>query len=153
MTGRTSRLNTLLKVRRIQEEIRRGRLAGEVSAERRAREALQRAHEQYAAPSDELLGVLATAPGFLAQRRHRDALAGSGRAASSGADTAAEVTLFARAEWSEAAMRMTALERLADRAREEARAERLASEQRTSDESSASTSLRRPAGSSNGRRP
>ena len=39
MSRPTSRLTTLLRVRRIQEEIRRGRLAAEVVAERRAQSA------------------------------------------------------------------------------------------------------------------
>lgn len=146
MTRRSSRLNTLLKVRRIQEEIRRGRLAGEVVAERRAQQALEQAHERYAVPADEPTVALETAKVFLMQRRQRGALAGSVRAASAGADTAAQVTLLARAQWSEAAMRMTALERLADRAREAARTEILATEQRASDESASALRQRRPAG-------
>jgi len=153
MTGRTLRLNTLLKVRRIQEEIRRGRLAGEVVAERAALTTLEQANERYAAPSTEPLVIGGTEAGFVALRRHRGALAGSVRAASAGVDTAAQSTLLARAEWSEAATRMTALERLADRAREVARAERLGAEQRTSEESTAAVPRRRPAGGSQGSTP
>jgi hypothetical protein len=144
VTRGSSRLHTLLKVRRIQEEIRRGRLAGEVVAERRAEQELQQAYDRYALPAAEPLAALDTTKAFLGERRHKGALAGSVRAASAGADTAAEVTLYARAEWSEAAMRMTALERLADRAREAARTERLAAEQRTSDESASALRQRRP---------
>lgn len=136
MSRRTSRLETLLRVRRIQEEIRRGRLAGEVMAERRALQMLEQAHDRYAVPVSDMVVTPETAQVFMATRRHRTALAGSVRVASAGADTATHVTFLARHQWSEAAIRMTALERLEDRAREAARTELLATEQRTSDESS-----------------
>ena len=132
--SRTSRLNTLLRVRRIQEETTRGRLAGWVSAERRAQQVLEQAHERYAAPAAEPL-ALTTLEGFMAARRHLGSLAGSVRAADRRVDEATEVTFLARHDWSEAAKRMAALERLEDRAREASTTERLAADQRTSEES------------------
>jgi hypothetical protein len=153
VTSRKSRLDTVLRVRRIQEEIRRGRLAGEVVAERRAQEALAQAQARYAAPTVAPMGAPGTTQVFIATRRHQSALAGSVLAADAGAGTAAQVTVLARHEWSEAAIRMTALERLEDRARESARTERLATEQRTSDESGSARQRSRPALSIQGKRP
>jgi len=136
MSATTSRLTTLLRVRRIQEEIRRGRLAAEVATERRAVVVLGEAHERYVARAAEQLLAAETVPAFMAERRHSGALAGAVCAAGAGVNTAAEVTVVARRDWSEAAMRMAALERLEDRAREAATTKRLAAEQRTSEESS-----------------
>ena len=49
MSARTSRLDTLLRVRRIEEETGRGRLAAAAHAERAARGLLQEASDEYAA--------------------------------------------------------------------------------------------------------
>lgn len=152
MSRRTSRLSTLLRVRRIQEEIKRARLADEVAHERRAKQVLEQAHEHYAAPADPLVAV-ETVHAFMAHRRHRVALAGSVRSAGAGVDAAANVTVLARHGWSEAAMRMAALERLEDRSREAARTELLATEQRTSEESSSAQRQRGPGASTEGKRP
>ena len=137
--SRTSRLNTLLRVRRIQEEISRGRLSATVVAERRTQVVLEQARDRYAAPEEEPFVVMVTTEGFLMARRHRGALAGSVSVAGAGVQAASGVTVVARRDWSEAAMRMAALERLKDRAREVARTELLAAEQRTSEESSSAT--------------
>lgn len=153
MSRRTSRLDTLLRVRRIQEEIRRGLLAREVMAERRALQTLEQSHERYAAPVAERAVAPEMTRVFLANRRDRGALAGSVRAASAGVDAAAQVTFIARHVWSEAAMRMAALERLEDRARDAERTERLTTEQRTSDESGSARHQRGPARSTQEKRP
>ncbi len=153
MSRRTSHLDTLLRVRRIQEEIRRGLLAREVMAERRALQTLEQADQRYAAPVAERAVTPEMTRVFMANRRDRGALAGSVRAASAGADAAAQVTFIARHVWSEAAMRMAALERLEERAREAARVELLATEQRTSDESSSARHQRGTALNTQGKRP
>ncbi len=150
--SRPSRLDTLLRVRRIQEELRRARLAGEVAAERGAQQVLEQAQEGYAAGAAEDLVVPETVLDFMAQRRHAGALAGSVFAAGISVGAAAQVTLLARHDWSEAAMRMAALERIEDRAREAASTERLATEQRTSEESSSAQHRRRVVASSRGAR-
>jgi hypothetical protein len=154
MSRHTSRLGTLLRVRRIQEEISRGRLTAETAAERRTRGTLEQATTRYAAPA---AGPLTEPEGshvFVAHQLHRGALAGSVRAAVAVVDAAAEVTLLARHDWSAAAIRMAALERLDDRAREEARREQLCAEQRTSEESSsAGLLLRDPATNAREKRP
>ena len=153
MNGRTSRLNTLMRVRRIQEDVARAQLLTESAAERAAQDALGRAHGRYAAPEAEPPADLQEMALFLAERQHRDALAGSVRLARAGADAAAEATGLARDEWSEAAMRMAALERLEERAADAARTERLAAEQRTSEESSSATRADRSAVRTAGGRP
>jgi flagellar export protein FliJ len=149
----TSRLNALLRVRRIQEEIRRGRLAGEVAAERRAQQVLEQTHERYAAPAAEPPVAPTTLRDFMAARGHRVVLAGAICAARTSVEGAAQVTVLARHDWSEAAMRMAALERLEDRAREAASTERQAAEQRTSEESSSAQHHRGLAGNAQGKRP
>lgn len=144
MTRLTSRLSTLLRVRRIQEEISRGRLAADSEAERRTRVALEQAHAQYEAPVAQPSAEPATTGGFVAQQLHRGVLAGAVRAAVARVDTAGQVTVLARRDWSEAARRMATLERLDDRAREAARRELLSAEQRTSEESSTAKRERDP---------
>ncbi len=142
MSRPTSRLTTLLRVRGIQEEIRRGRLAAEVVAERRAQMLLEQARERYADPVAEP-PVDEMVPSFVASRHHRDVLAITVCNAGSGVEAAAEVTLAARHDWSEAAMRLAALERLEDRVREAESAQMLADEQRTVEESSSAQHARK----------
>jgi flagellar biosynthesis chaperone FliJ len=86
-------------------------------------------------------------PSFVASRRRREALAVRVCDAGSGVEAAAEVTVVARHDWSEAAMRLAALERLGDRAREAESAQLLATEQRTCEESSSAQHARRLAAS------
>jgi hypothetical protein len=152
MSPKTSRLSTLLRVRRIQEELRRAHLAGEVSAERRAQRLLVKAHERYAATAAEPALSPEPVAGFLSERHHRGVLAGAVSDAGTRVQTAAEVTVVARRDWSEAAIRLTALERLEDRALETAATERLAVEQRTSEESSSAQHTRALASSAKGKR-
>ena len=151
--SRTSRLDTLLRVRRIQEEMRRGRLAGEVAAERRARQVLEQSQERYDARAAETLMSPKTVLDFTAQRRHAGALAGSVCASGISVAAAVHVTFLARQDWSAAAMRMAALERLEDQAREAASTKRLATEQRTSEESSSTRHHRGVVVSAGGARP
>jgi len=153
MSRRTSRLSTLLRVRRIQEEISRGRLAAETAAERETHRTLEQAHLRYAAPADDDSVATQKTVGFVAHRVRRDALAVAVRAAVAGVDAAAQVTVLAKHDWSEAAIRMAALERLDDRAREAARTQRLAAEQRTSEESSAARQRRGPTTTADGGTP
>ena len=151
MSARSARLDTLLRVRRIEEETSRGRLAEATRTERGARTRLERAHEQYAAPTGPegapgttVVSRSAPAPmsptAFLGARRHRDALAGAVRLADGAAREATRAGEVARTAWSETAMRLAALERLDARAVEADRLDRLAADQRTAEESGASSS-------------
>jgi flagellar FliJ protein len=148
MSPRKSRLSTLLRVRRIQEEISRGRLVAETVAERGTRLSLDQAHAQYAEPAGNGLSGDDSEPqsteGFVAHQFHRGALAGAVRTALTNVEAAEQITVLARRDWSASALRMAALERLDDRAREAARHELLAAEQRTSEESSTSKLERDP---------
>ncbi len=151
MSARSARLDTLLRVRRIEEETSRGRLAEATRTERGARTRLERAHEQYAAPTGPegaagttVVSLAVPAPvslsSFLGARRQRDALAGAVRLADGAAREATRTGEVARAAWSETAMRLAALERLDARAAEADRLDRLAADQRTAEESGASSS-------------
>jgi flagellar biosynthesis chaperone FliJ len=150
MSRPLSRLSTLLRVRRIQEEISRGQLAAEAAAERGARGTLEEARARYAAPVADSLQGTKTAECFISERRYSGALAGAVCAAGVSVEAAAYVTAQARADWSAAALRVAALERLEDRAREAARTELLAAEQRTSEESASAQRQRGPADSTTG---
>jgi flagellar protein FliJ len=152
MTRRTSRLSTLLRVRRLQEEISRGRLVAENEAERGTRRELEQAQSRYEAPIAEPPAEPRTTQGFVAQQFHRGALAGAVRAAMTRVDTAAQIAVLARHDWSEAARRMAALERLDDRAREAALHELLSAEQRTSEESGTAKLRRGPVAKARGKR-
>ena len=135
MNQRSSRLGSLLRVRRLQEDVARARLIAETSAEQEARSLLVAAEERYAGAGAG--AAVQETREFLAERRHREALAGSVRAAGREVESAAESTGIARQGWSEAAMRVAALDRLEERFTEAARLERLAAEQRTAEEASA----------------
>jgi len=137
MTQRTSRLGSLLRVRRIQEDVARARLIAETSAQEEARRRLLVAEERYAVPGSLAAVAVQETREFLLERRHRDALAGSVRSAGRGVESAVEATGIARHGWSEAAMRVAALDRLEERAAEAARLEELATEQRTAEEAAA----------------
>ena len=125
MSARTSRLDTLLRVRRIEEETGRGRLAAAAHAERgRARRArgglagVRRRHRSGSPPHDtDAVGVV-PAPrlgDFLGTRRRHEALAGTVRVAGAGVTQAQSAGDVARTAWSAAAMRLAALERLDER--------------------------------------
>jgi hypothetical protein len=145
MSGRTSRLDTLLRVRRIEEETGRGRLAAAAHAERAAHALLEQASREYAvavdgaAPQDANTPEVAPTalPDFLGTRRRHEALAGTVRVAGAGVTQARSAGDMARTAWSAAAMRLAALERLHERGREADRLARLATDQRTAEESAA----------------
>jgi hypothetical protein len=159
MSARTSRLDTLLRVRRIEEETGRGRLAAAAHTERAARRLLEEASHQYAAATATAGGAVATGTGtvapcgtdvvdvvptalsdFLGTRRRHDALAGTVRVAGAGLTQAQSTSDLARTTWSAAAMRLSALERLDERGREADRLARLATDQRTAEESASGRS-------------
>jgi hypothetical protein len=128
-------LATVLRIRGIEEDLARGRLAGSVTAHHQASAATADAHTAYTAASADT-GPL-TRSAFLADRARRTAYAGSVFAASAAQTQAAEAVTASRAHWSEAAMRLAALERLAERAKEGRRQQVLAADQRTAEETSA----------------
>jgi hypothetical protein len=172
MSARTSRLDTLLRVRRIEEETGRGHLAAAAHAERDARGLLEEASHEYAAATGavatgapavasfaatngavapagvaadgtDLVDAVPTAlADFLGTRRRHEALAGTVRVAGAGLTQAQSTSDMARTAWSAAAMRLSALERLDERGREADRLARLATDQRTAEESASGRTAR-----------
>jgi len=165
MSARTSRLDTLLRVRRIEEETGRGHLAAAAHAERAARGLLEEASHEYAVATTgvatavdaaavdaidgvartgtDLVDVVPTAlSAFLGTRRRHEALAGTVRVAGAGVTQAQSTSDMARTAWSAAAMRLSALERLDERGREADRLARLATDQRTAEESASGRTAR-----------
>jgi hypothetical protein len=158
MSARTSRLDTLLRVRRIEEETGRGHLAAAAHAERDARGLLEEASHEYAAATGAATNGAVAAAGvaphgtvlvdgaptalsdFLGTRRRHEALAGTVRVAGAGLTQAQSASDMARTAWSAAAMRLSALERLDERGREADRLARLATDQRTAEESASGRS-------------
>ena len=136
-------LATVLRIRGIEEDLARGRLAGSVTAHHQASAATADAHTAYTAASADT-GPL-TSNAFLADRARRTAYAGSVLAASAVQAQAAEAVTASRSQWSEAAMRLAALERLAERAKEARRQRVLAADQRTAEETSAALQTARVA--------
>jgi hypothetical protein len=149
MTARTSRLDALLRVRRIEEETGRGRLAAAAHAERAAHALLEQASREYdlavdgaSAHGSNAPEVAPTAlPDFLGTRRRHEALAGTVRVAGAGVTQARSAADLARTAWSAAAMRLAALERLHERGREADRLARLATDQRTAEESASGRTM------------
>ena len=140
MTLSTSRLNTLLRVRRIEEELTRARLGAAATAESVAVQGVSLARAEYdSRPESQPEGVAAD---FLRGRSRAEARAAALSHATARLAHASQETGVARDRWSDAAMRMTAIERLDERAREQARLEQLAADQRVSEETSAAVTSR-----------
>jgi hypothetical protein len=136
-------LATVLRIRGIEEDLARGRLAGTVSAHHQATEVVADARFAYTAATADT-GPLSS-HAFLADRERRTAYAGSLLAATAGETQASEAVTASRVDWSEAAMRLAALERLAERAKEARRQRMLAADQRTAEETSAALATGRDA--------
>ena len=127
-----SRLSTLLRVRRIAEETSRARLAEAAAAELAAVEEVRRTRRVYldgpAVDGDTEL------QDFLWGRSRVAARAASVHRAVFSEAAAAEQADAARCLWSEAAQRLTAIERLEERVREARRLELLAEDQHVAEE-------------------
>ncbi|MDU0313424.1 hypothetical protein RKE38_06980 [Phycicoccus sp. M110.8] len=133
MSVRGNRLAVVLRVRRIQEELRQADLARALATAAAAEQETRAAHERYLASAG------APDPGAAAAFRAARERAG-GRArhvAQAGAryELALGDTERARVLLTEARTRTSGLERLVDRAREVAHRELLAADQREADES------------------
>lgn len=134
MSARGNRLAVVLRVRRIQEELRRADLARAVAAAALAEQETRDAHERYRASAG------APDPGPAAA--FRAALEQAGARARHVAQTGARYELalgdtrHARVLLTEARTRTSGLERLVDRARDLAHRELLAADQREADERS-----------------
>lgn len=133
MTARRTGLATLLRVRRIQEERARAEVGRAAEGQRGARDILEAALAGYAAlggtPTQQ------TRQDFVAERNHLQALAGSVQVARARALDVDLEMARARARWSDAAMRVSAVERLEEREQAARRQARLDADQRAAEES------------------
>ena len=127
-----SRLATLLRVRRIAEEAARAQLGAAAAQQALAATALQRSREQLAAAS--ALDAPAPVEQFLWGRSRMEARAASVHRAVVTEAASRQALEESRCLWSEAAQRMTAIERLEERAREAERLAQLAQDQQVAEE-------------------
>lgn len=127
-----SRLATLLRVRRIAEEAARAQLGAAAAQQSLAATALQRSREQLAAAS--ALAAPAPVEQFLWGRSRMEARAASVHRAVVTEAASRQALEESRCLWSEAAQRMTAIERLEERAREAERLAHLAQDQQVAEE-------------------
>ncbi|QIM21926.1 hypothetical protein G7075_13655 [Phycicoccus sp. HDW14] len=135
MSARTDRLATVLRVRTIQEEQRRGDLARAAAAQGRAAEAAAEAAARYGARDVCGVGVPLDTATFLATRQAETRRA-DGVSAAAGEHALAEgETERSRALLAEARTRTSGLERVLERAAEERRLELLAADQAVAEES------------------
>ena len=127
-----SRLATLLRVRKIAEEAARAQLSAAAAQQALAAAVLQRSREQLAAAP--AADASASVEQFLWGRSRMEARAASvHRAVVTEANTR-QALEESRCLWSEAAQRMTAIERLEERAREAERLAHLAQDQQVAEE-------------------
>ncbi|HET7661650.1 MAG TPA: hypothetical protein VFK66_14765 [Oryzihumus sp.] len=130
-----SRLATLLRVRKIAEEAARAQLGASAAQQALATTALQRSRRQLAeAPAAE---APAPVEQFLWGRSRMEARAASVHRAVVTEAATRQALEESRCLWSEAAQRMTAIERLEERAREAERLARLAQDQQVAEETAA----------------
>jgi hypothetical protein len=125
-------LATVLRVRDIEEDLARRRLASAQAAQAQARQAATVARAAYDHGAEVRGGSTAV---FLAHQRARTALAAGVRDATARQLTAESASGTAREAHTVAARRLAGLERLTERARLARRTELLAAEQRTAEES------------------
>lgn len=127
-----SRLATLLRVRRIAEEAARAQLGAAAAQQSLAVTALQRSREQLADAA--ALDAPAPVEQFLWGRSRMEARAASVHRAVVTEAASRQALEESRCLWSEAAQRMTAIERLEERAREAERLAHLAQDQQVAEE-------------------
>lgn len=126
--------DTLLRVRRIEEDKAKGEMALAMHAHRDAVRTLEVRREEYpsvVAPPDSETDL----GGFRRHVARAEAAAASVTQAAAAVDSAAEHVDSAREAVKQAAMRTQGLERLVQRAKEERFAEMLEADQRTAEES------------------
>ena len=133
MSARGNRLSVVLRVRRIQEELRQADLARALAAAVVAEEESRAAHQRYLASAGVPDPSAATA--FRAARERAGGRARHVAQAGARYELALGDTERARVLLTEARTRTSVLERLVDRARELAHREVLAADQRQADES------------------
>jgi flagellar protein FliJ len=135
VSARTDRLATVLRVRTIQEEQRRGDLARAAAAQGRAAEAAAEAAARYGAREVCGVGLPLDTATFLATRQAESFRADGVSAAATEHALAEGETERSRSLLAEARTRTSGLERVLERAVEEHRLDRLAADQQVAEES------------------
>lgn len=111
------RMQKVLRVRRLQEDAARGRIAVARTAEQRAADAVAGSYDHYRALAPSAPAT--TAAGFLGQRDQAAYRATSVRLAEGSLQVATEATAQAVSTWHASHRRVEALERLDERRRDE----------------------------------
>lgn len=137
MTAERGQLATLLRIRRLEEDMAKAKLAAANLAERAAQAHLEARRETYR-QSDLTAAVDVDAAAFLRSRAAGAALGAGIVQAEAGCENAAAATQESRGTMRVARMRTQGLERLVERAAQARFAEMLAADQRTAEESMAS---------------
>jgi flagellar protein FliJ len=147
MGSRRQRLDTLLRIRRIEEDLAKGRLATAYQAARAAQARLDEINGRYDESTASEADPAASPSGATKQsflRRHQEvtALAQGVMIAGHRVVEAGEDVVQEREGVRTTSMRVEGLERLVDRARQAQDAETLAADQRTAEESRARPATR-----------
>jgi len=137
--------DTLLRVRRIEEDKAKAALAEANMARRAAAEQLDARREEYvaAAAAASVTNGETAVGGFMLARHHAEAAAASVGIAATDVEKADETRLLAVEDARVARMRTQGLEKLVERAKEARMDEMLAADQRTAEESMAGRQGRR----------
>lgn len=134
-TAREKQLDTLLRIRKLEEDLAKGELAKANAATRAAYQRLDRSREVY---EREVRPPETTdVNGFRAHLAHMNSVAGMVRGAERGIEAAEDEAAAARGVVKAARIKSQGLERLVDKVREAAFTEMLAADQRTAEESRA----------------
>lgn len=134
-SAREKQLDTLLRIRKLEEDLAKGELAKANAATRAAQARLERSRATYeheVRPPESC-----DVAGFRAHLAHMNSVAGLVRGAERGVDLAIEEAGLARGKVAAARVKSQGLERLVDKVRDAAFAEMLAADQRTAEESRA----------------
>ncbi|MCA0437356.1 MAG: hypothetical protein M9891_00335 [Austwickia sp.] len=134
-TAREKQLDTLLRIRRLQEDLAKGELAKANAATRAAYGRLEASRATYA--TEVVPPQTCDVAGFRAHLARMNSVAGMVRGAERGVETAEEDAAAARVEVAQRRVKSQGLERLVDNVRAAAFAEMLAADQRTAEESRA----------------
>lgn len=134
-TAREKQLDTLLRIRKLEEDLAKGELATANAATRTAHRRLEQSTATYQREVSPPQTCDVT--GFRAHLAHMNSVAGMVRGAQRGVETAEEEAGLARGKVAQARTKSQGLERLVDKVRDAAFAEMLAADQRTAEESRA----------------
>lgn len=143
MAAQRGQLDTLLRIRRLEEDLAKVKLAAANLAEREAEAYLEQRRADYQRTDLAVVDVDVDAGTFLRSRALGAALGAGIVAAEQGCESAAEASEESRGTMRVARMRTQGLERLVERAKQARFEEMLSADQRTAEESRAGKKTRR----------